>query len=245
MICGSFPCCGEPFATEMPDGGPFYAEDVCPACGAKIWHKLSRVDPQSWLEADFLAEHTVDPVTRVVEEIAPATPETEFERQFRERYADLLNRGMEHHLIHGTHAEPLGIENFVNDYVGHVISCLVDRVLRDLFPPSPALTYGIMPTRGDEPWRPERIDVPGIRDRMSGKTPAYVIVDEIAPPIREIEILGFGMCEAGRSMDFNTPAIGPLRRMIERLETMPPEPFHYSQLNPVSRNARRGRKRNR
>lgn len=60
MILGSYPCCDGTLCIETPDQTPVYVQEDCPHCGAKVWHKLSRADPTSWTEADFLAEHEVD-----------------------------------------------------------------------------------------------------------------------------------------------------------------------------------------
>ncbi len=57
----------------MPDKTPAYLPEDCPHCGAKVWHKLSRVDPTSWTEADFLAEFEVDLETKCINPRTPAT----------------------------------------------------------------------------------------------------------------------------------------------------------------------------
>jgi len=50
----------------MPEKTPAYLPEVCPECGAKVWHRFSRIDPMSWTEADFLKEHEVNEETHVV-----------------------------------------------------------------------------------------------------------------------------------------------------------------------------------
>lgn len=66
MIFGSYPCCSGSLGIAMPDKTPVYWPEDCPHCGAKVWHRLSRVDPQSWTEAEFLAEFEVDEATKMI-----------------------------------------------------------------------------------------------------------------------------------------------------------------------------------
>lgn len=51
----------------MPDKTPVYFPENCPHCGTKVWHRLSRVDPTTWTEADFFLEYMVDPVAKTIE----------------------------------------------------------------------------------------------------------------------------------------------------------------------------------
>jgi hypothetical protein len=60
MIFGDYPCCGGALAIAVPDLTPVMRKENCPHCGAVVWHKLSRLDPQSWTEDDFLVEYEVD-----------------------------------------------------------------------------------------------------------------------------------------------------------------------------------------
>lgn len=76
MMIGEYPCCGGDLAIAMPDKTPAYVPEACPHCGAKVWHRLSRVEPMSWGEADFLAEYDVDPEKKMV----VAKPGTDAER---------------------------------------------------------------------------------------------------------------------------------------------------------------------
>lgn len=68
MIMGTYPCCDEGLAIACPLGVqlPKYMSDKCPGCGTTCWHKISRVDPTSWTEEDFLKEFDVDPDTKTV-----------------------------------------------------------------------------------------------------------------------------------------------------------------------------------
>lgn len=66
MIIGEYPCCDKLFSHPVPDKTPAYFKENCPFCGAPVWHKLSRIDPISWTEADFLAEHDVDYEKKVI-----------------------------------------------------------------------------------------------------------------------------------------------------------------------------------
>lgn len=66
MIFGSYPCCGAALAISMPEKTPRFMREVCQACGAAVWHLLSRIDPQSWIEPDFLLEYEIDEATRSI-----------------------------------------------------------------------------------------------------------------------------------------------------------------------------------
>lgn len=74
MIIGQYPCCEGDLTIEVPERTPAYREEACPHCGAKVWHKLSRLDPQSWTEADFLAEYVVDEETMTIRPIKEPVP---------------------------------------------------------------------------------------------------------------------------------------------------------------------------
>ncbi len=65
MILGSYPCCGAALSIGLPDGRlPQMMKEECPECGEIVWHKLARLDPQSWTEEDFLKEYDVDEETK-------------------------------------------------------------------------------------------------------------------------------------------------------------------------------------
>lgn len=66
MIFGVYPCCEGGLCLSLPESAPKMAKEDCPHCGARVWHLLSRLDPQSWTEADFLAEYEVDEETRSI-----------------------------------------------------------------------------------------------------------------------------------------------------------------------------------
>lgn len=68
MIFGEYPCCDEPLSLSIPLGAklPAYVRDECPKCGTACWHMLSRWNPTSWTEADFLVEHEVTENPRTV-----------------------------------------------------------------------------------------------------------------------------------------------------------------------------------
>ena len=72
MMIGSYPCCDAALMIEMPERTPTYWRELCPACGAAVWHLFSRVEPQSWTEAEFLKEHEVIEATKQVRERNPA-----------------------------------------------------------------------------------------------------------------------------------------------------------------------------
>lgn len=60
MMAGGYPCCDGPLLLAMPDRTPAYAEEECPHCGARVWHRFSRIDPMSFTESEFLARFAVD-----------------------------------------------------------------------------------------------------------------------------------------------------------------------------------------
>jgi hypothetical protein len=66
VIIGTYPCCNGNLWHSMPDRSPAYLPEDCPHCGARVWHRFSRVQSTSWTEADFLAEHDVDIETRMI-----------------------------------------------------------------------------------------------------------------------------------------------------------------------------------
>lgn len=71
MIFGSYPCCNAPLSIAMTERAGFIRE-LCPHCGFPVWHHMSRLDPESWTEEEFLKEYRVNEVTKQVEEIAAA-----------------------------------------------------------------------------------------------------------------------------------------------------------------------------
>lgn len=87
MIFGTYPCCKGSLGLPMPEKTPAYMPEDCPHCGAKVWHRFSRIESVSWIEADFLAEHNVDFKTKII----TAKPGTEAEAFDKiERDPDLI-----------------------------------------------------------------------------------------------------------------------------------------------------------
>ena len=72
MMLGEYPCCGEPLMIGVPETTPAFAKENCPNCGAVVWHKFSRVDPESWIEKAFLAAFKVDDETKTITRIEVA-----------------------------------------------------------------------------------------------------------------------------------------------------------------------------
>jgi len=60
MILGEYPCCGEPLMLSMPDETPVFASENCPNCGKVVWHRFSRVSPESWTELEFLKIYKIN-----------------------------------------------------------------------------------------------------------------------------------------------------------------------------------------
>lgn len=92
MMIGNYPCCDAPLAIAMPTGAPSgaalpaYHRESCPHCGKTVWHRLSRVEPMSWAEADFLAEHDVDQERGIIT-AKPGTDAERFDRLNRRKSA--------------------------------------------------------------------------------------------------------------------------------------------------------------
>jgi hypothetical protein len=102
-IIGEYPCCDAPLFLQFDENPgarplPYFACQDCPHCGAKVWHKIARLDPQSWTDEDFLKDYEV--TGGEVKEKNPSTPvlvdpETKhgkllvdllFDMVFREKY---------------------------------------------------------------------------------------------------------------------------------------------------------------
>lgn len=80
MILGSYPCCDGDLAFALPEGDlPKYGKEACPHCGATVWHRFSRLDPESFTEEQFLERYRVDEgagtVTDLAQERHDALPE--------------------------------------------------------------------------------------------------------------------------------------------------------------------------
>lgn len=70
MMIGQYPCCNEWFMLALPDKLPVYWPEKCPHCGEEVWHKLSKVDPTTWLKADFEKEFRIDYDSKIISPIA-------------------------------------------------------------------------------------------------------------------------------------------------------------------------------
>ncbi len=66
MNIGSYPCCDGPLFLAIPEETPAYFKEDCPHCGKPVWHKLSRIDPTTWLAEEFYRLHDVDTETRSI-----------------------------------------------------------------------------------------------------------------------------------------------------------------------------------
>ena len=66
MIFGTTPCCDEALVLDTPDKTPAWGSGPCKHCGALLWHYLSRIEPASYTEEDFLANFIVDHDARTV-----------------------------------------------------------------------------------------------------------------------------------------------------------------------------------
>jgi hypothetical protein len=110
MIFGSYPCCGVQLCIAMPKSGPSYMPEACPHCASKVWHRLSRIDPQSWTEAEFLAEHEVDDAAKTIMERNPQ-PEIKLTPAQQEAF----KRAIDDYLLYGDSRDgderPTGILN--------------------------------------------------------------------------------------------------------------------------------------
>ncbi len=61
MIIGEYPCCDQPLTLVLPDRQlPCFQKEACPHCGKTVWHRLSRLDPESYTEEAFLEKYHLD-----------------------------------------------------------------------------------------------------------------------------------------------------------------------------------------
>jgi hypothetical protein len=60
VITGSYPCCGGDLWIGVPEVTPKVLPEDCPHCGVKVWHVLSRLEPLTYLDADFRELYDVD-----------------------------------------------------------------------------------------------------------------------------------------------------------------------------------------
>lgn len=72
MIIGECPYsdCTEPLMVGVDESAqlPAFYPHYCEGCGRKIWTKMTRVDPASWTEEDFLKDFNVDEETKHITE---------------------------------------------------------------------------------------------------------------------------------------------------------------------------------
>lgn len=68
MIFGEYPCCGGALTLSLPEGAdlPAIAPEDCPHCSAKVWHKFSRWDPESWTDEEFRKAYDVNEADKSV-----------------------------------------------------------------------------------------------------------------------------------------------------------------------------------
>lgn len=87
-----------------------YVREICPHCGVPVWHHISRFDPESWTEANFLKEYRIDEQTK---QVAQITPEPRIEDFLTSDELKSLADEMERRLIYGdgSDIEPIGIIN--------------------------------------------------------------------------------------------------------------------------------------
>ena len=72
MIIGECPYnnCNEPLMIGVEDGAqlPAFYPHYCEGCKRKIWTKMTRIDPASWTEEDFLRDFNVNEETKNITE---------------------------------------------------------------------------------------------------------------------------------------------------------------------------------
>lgn len=70
MIIGEYHCCDSPLFIELPEVKlPKFLKETCPNCGKTVWHKLSRVDPESYTEESFLKCFAIDETNKTIKPI--------------------------------------------------------------------------------------------------------------------------------------------------------------------------------
>lgn len=100
MIFGDYPCCNASLAIAMSERAGYFRE-LCPSCGTAVWHKMSRLDPQSWTEVDFLKEYRVDEATKQIIKLHPE-PETHLTEDQQKALVEYFNNL----LLYGDSREP-------------------------------------------------------------------------------------------------------------------------------------------
>lgn len=81
MILGTYPCCDGDLGFRLPDRTPVFVPEDCPHCGTKVWHKLSRLDPETWLEDAFHEDFIVDTDAKTIEPRNPPKPLTDEQKE--------------------------------------------------------------------------------------------------------------------------------------------------------------------
>lgn len=227
MISGEYPCCGEPLCIAIPDLTPAYMPEDCPSCGAKVWHRLSRFYPQSWLEAAFLELYEVDQDARTIRERNPPEPMSWMTRWVLDLLAQDVAQAYADALILGTgEPDPLYAGILPGRSVIETVSDEMQRITKQIttFNSGSVKVYRVSE----------------IGSELIGTVGELGLTDELDPlwPQKHLPLGDqVSVMMSGEALS----AFGYASFDI----TLPPEPFHYSQLNPVSRNARRGRKRRR
>lgn len=97
MIFGAYPCCDAPLSIAMTEK-PGFIRELCPNCGTPVWHRMSRFDPESWTEEQFLKEHRVDEETK---QIISLMPEARIEDLLTPDQLQELRNRMERLLLYG------------------------------------------------------------------------------------------------------------------------------------------------
>jgi hypothetical protein len=68
MMLGVYPCCNGVLCLVLPPETPKFQREECPHCGKIVWHKYSRIEPMTYMEADFLALYTIDEANKLISE---------------------------------------------------------------------------------------------------------------------------------------------------------------------------------
>jgi hypothetical protein len=92
VIFGSYPCCDGALTLSIPDDleTPLIQREICPHCGALVWHKLSRFDPESWTDDGFRALYDVNDETKAVTLKNPPAPMSPAEQEIMDKISQKL-----------------------------------------------------------------------------------------------------------------------------------------------------------
>lgn len=101
MIFGDYPCCKGDLCIAVPANAPGWVREECPHCKAPVWHYLSRLDPYSLTEADFLEKYEVDEATKSARLRNPPPPLTPEQQALVDKVREAVTKEAVRRLLYG------------------------------------------------------------------------------------------------------------------------------------------------